>query len=311
VEGEFVASLGEARAHAFTAERALPPPLGLRVQPGRTSREALRERIVATHPNAEVALSPHSPYALCVRRAGSPRSLPGYAEGHFAVQEEGSQCVALALGVEAGDRVADVCSGHGGKATWFAQQVGAAGHVVALDIDERKLEHIAPDLKRLGIDSARVSTRAVDLRVGAGGLQREFDRVLVDAPCTGLGTLHRRPELLLRLRPEDPARLSELQLAILVRAAQLVKPGGLLAYAVCSPTMVEGSGVAARFEAQVPTASRVALSGADQRAGRPRPPVRAGCLPSGGFSHRIGGQGPAFGPPRRRFLELDTPRSST
>jgi 16S rRNA (cytosine967-C5)-methyltransferase len=101
-----------------------------------------------------------------------------------------------------------------------------------------------------------VQTRALDLTVGVGGLPPRFDRVLVDAPCTGLGTLRRRPELLLRLGPGDPARLAHVQLAILERAVRLVRPGGVLLYAVCSPTLEEGPDVAARFEAATPGLAR-------------------------------------------------------
>ncbi|HEX2676634.1 MAG TPA: RsmB/NOP family class I SAM-dependent RNA methyltransferase, partial [Polyangiales bacterium] len=194
---------------------------------------------------------------VSVRRGGASRALPGYAQGHFSVQEEGAQLVALALGAREGERIADVCSGHGGKTTLLASQVGARGHVTAIDLDERKLEHIAPELDRLGIARERVDTQAIDVSVGTGGLGAAFDRVLVDAPCSGLGTIHRRPELLLRLGPKDPARLAELQLRILLRAAELVRPEGLLAYAVCSPTRVEAAEVASRFEAAMPRARRL------------------------------------------------------
>jgi 16S rRNA (cytosine967-C5)-methyltransferase len=88
--------------------------------------------------------------------------------------------------------------------------------------------------------------------VGVGGLGARFDRVLLDAPCSGLGTLRRRPELMLRATARDPARLAELQLAILRQAVRLVRPGGVLLYAVCSPMPVEGPDVALRIEAEVP-----------------------------------------------------------
>jgi 16S rRNA (cytosine967-C5)-methyltransferase len=257
VSKELVASLGAERAAAFVAERALPPPLGLRCISARITREELRDRIVAAHPNAEVELSTLAPSALCVRRVGGTRALPGYAEGAITVQEEGAQLVALALGARPGERIADVCAGHGGKTTLLIEQVGEQGHVTAIDVDERKLERIAPELSRLGLPTNGLETHAIDLSIGLGGLPASFDRVLVDAPCTGLGTLHRRPELLLRLQASDPVRMAELQLAILTRASKLVRPGGLLAYAVCSPTYAEGLGVVKRFEAATPHARRL------------------------------------------------------
>jgi 16S rRNA (cytosine967-C5)-methyltransferase len=93
----------------------------------------------------------------------------------------------------------------------------------------------------------------VDLTVGTGGLGARFDRVLVDAPCTGLGTIRRRPELLLRAKPDDAARMGALQLAIVHNAVRLVRPGGVLLFAVCSPTRAEGVELAARVAQQIPT----------------------------------------------------------
>ena len=106
-------------------------------------------------------------------------------------------------------------------------------------------------------------TLALDLTVGTGGLDASFDRVLVDAPCTGLGTVHRRPELLLRLGPEDPARMAALQTRILTTAASLVRPGGLLVYAVCSPTDEEGRDVADALEERVAGLTRLPSSPGD------------------------------------------------
>ncbi|HKP55903.1 MAG TPA: transcription antitermination factor NusB [Polyangiales bacterium] len=256
-----VASLGAARAEQFLEQRSLPPPLCLRVEQG--ERAALRARIQETLPDAELQDCLLSPFGLALRRAGAPRSLPGYREGLFSVQEEGSQLVGLAVGARPGERIADVCAGHGGKTTLFARQVGEAGSVLAIDRDERKLEQIAPELTRLGLPRERVSSQALDLTVGLGGLRANFDRVLVDAPCSGLGTMHRRPELLVRVGASDPERLARLQLAILQRASGLVRSGGTLAYAVCSPSAAEGGGVARAFEAECSEFERVREAQAD------------------------------------------------
>jgi 16S rRNA (cytosine967-C5)-methyltransferase len=261
-------SLGAARATQFLEQRALPPPLCLRSEAGSDARAALRERIQAAAPDAEVLDCSVSPLGVALRRAGAPRALPGYADGAFSVQEEGSQLVGLALGVAEGERVADVCAGHGGKSTLIARQVGDTGSVVAIDRDERKLDRIGPELTRLGLPLARVESMALDLTVGVGGLGASFDRVLVDAPCTGLGTVHRRPELLLRLREDDPQRLAQLQLSILQRASSLVRPGGVLEYAVCSPSAAEGAGVAQAFEQNAPKFERI---GTPLRAELPAP----------------------------------------
>ena len=234
----------------FLAQGGAAPALCLRAEAG--PREPLLSQLSAAVPGGEWQLAELSPLGILARRAGSPRNLPGYKEGAFSVQEEGAQLIALALGAQPGERIADVCAGHGGKTTLLARQVGESGRVCALDKDERKLLQIPAELARLGLPAERVDLHPVDLSVGLGGLGADFDRVLVDAPCTGLGTVHRRPELLLRLTPADPARLAALQLSILERASGLVRPGGVLGYAVCSPTRAEGADVVAQFNQRQP-----------------------------------------------------------
>jgi 16S rRNA (cytosine967-C5)-methyltransferase len=227
-----------ARAERFFVHASAAPSLALRV---RGERAALIESLAAARPDASVRASDLSPLAVVVRGAGDPRRIPGFAEGAFAVQDEGSQWIALAVGARPGERVLDACSGRGGKSLVLADAVGAGGELVAVDLSSPKLEQLGREVSRLGL-SSRVETRAVDLAVGLGGLsEASFDRVLVDAPCTGLGTLGRRPEIALRLTPDDPARMARVQQAILANAARLVKPGGRLVYAVCSVAGVEAA----------------------------------------------------------------------
>jgi len=249
-------SLDPLRRAAWLDQAAASPPLCLRVRLGE-DRAAIANELRAARPDALVRESRVSPLALLLARAGDPRALPGYAEGRFSVQDEGAQIVALCLGACTGEAVADLCAGHGGKTTLLCEAVGATGEVLAVDLDERKLDRIPLELTRLGLPAERAERRAIDLTVGQGGLLAHFDRVLVDAPCTGLGTIGRRPELLLRFAADDPARLAELQFSIVRQAVRLVRPGGVLVYAVCSPTLEEGPEVAARLEAAVPGLSRV------------------------------------------------------
>lgn len=244
-------ALGPERAQAFLAARPLPPPLGLRAV-----RSSAAEHVAAirtARPEAEVGASVLSPRGLWVRGAGDPRTLPGYAEGTLAVQELGSQLVVELAGVRSGERVADLCAGRGTKSLAMAER---AAHVTAVDLYEEKLERAEPERERLSI-ATPIVTIAVDLTVGTGGLDPSFDRVVVDAPCTGLGTVHRRPELALRVGPTDPARLSDLQAQILSTAIGLVRSGGVLIYSVCSPTEEEGAGVARRIEAAHPELERL------------------------------------------------------
>jgi 16S rRNA (cytosine967-C5)-methyltransferase len=175
---------------------------------------------------------------------GDPEKIEGYGEGTFVVQEPGAQLVALALGARPGERVLDACAGRGQKTTLLREAVGEGGEVWASDAHPKKLEALARELTRLG--GAAVRTAPVDWTLGAGDVPDGFDRVLVDAPCTGTGTLRRRPEIGLRLAPEDPARLAELQAAILRGAATRARQGGRVVYAVCSVLAEEAEAVVAR-----------------------------------------------------------------
>lgn len=173
-----------------------------------------------------------SPLAKRVERKGDLRALPGYRDGAFVIQDEGSQVIALALGARPGDKVLDACAGRGQKTTLLREQVGPLGRVFAVDLYPKKLAALSGEAARLGLPE--VETRAVDWTLGTGDVPDDFDRVLVDAPCSGTGTLAHRPEIKLRLRPEDPARLGELASRILKSASTRVRPGGRVVFAVCS-----------------------------------------------------------------------------
>lgn len=255
VDASLRAGLGDARAEQFAALAGTPPPLCLRVR-----TPALRAALVAdlrvAVPNAELRESTLSDDTILLWGAGDLRTLPGYREGRFTVQDEGAGLIARFLEVQAGERVLDACAGRGNKTLQLLEWVGEGGEVTAVDVHARKLELLTQQLTRLGYEPGRVRTAAVDLSVGTGGLAPAFDRVLVDAPCTGLGTLRRRPDILLRLGPDDPARMAELQLRILRRAAELVRPGGTLVFAVCSGTPEEGPRVAEALEKDLPRLRR-------------------------------------------------------
>jgi 16S rRNA (cytosine967-C5)-methyltransferase len=245
LERMLASSLGAERATAFLAGRRLPPPIGLRARLPLITRDELRERILNAHPKAEAA-DGVSPESLLLRGASNPRMLPGYAGGFFSIQEEGAQLVLGCISIAPGARVADVCAGRGGKALAALERVGDDGAVFAFDIDERKLEEIPKEQERLRLGGV-LECEPVDFSVGTGGHEDSFDVVLVDAPCSGLGTVHRRPEVLLRVTEKDPARMAALQSRILKNAARLVRPGGVLLFAVCSPTAAEGAGVVHAF----------------------------------------------------------------
>ncbi len=237
-----VSSLGKERAERLLKIGDELPSIDLRVRAG-IDRDDVAAGIVGARPDAIASGTACSPMGLRVTGAGDPRELPGYVDGRFAVQEEGAQSIGWLLGARPGERLLDACAGRGGKTAQLIEAVGPGGRVVATDLHEHRLEQIANELARLRLSTAALDTACVDWTVGGGAVRGEFDRVLVDAPCTGLGTIRRRPEILLRSRPGDAARMGETQRLILRNAAERVRKGGTLLYAVCSPLSEEGPGV--------------------------------------------------------------------
>lgn len=233
LRGRLVAAVGEASARALVSlDPTAPPPTCLRVL-DEGARADVAARIAAAYPDAEVALGRVSPLAIVTRGLGRTADVPGVAEGDVVAQEEGSQLVALALGAREGERVLDACAGRGNKTAILARAVGASGVVDAADLHEAKLEHLARTLSRGGARAGRMA--AVDWSRGVGAFGgAAYDAVLVDAPCSGTGTLRRRPDLAARRSETNLAELTDLQRAIVRQVATLVRPGGRLVYAVCS-----------------------------------------------------------------------------
>jgi 16S rRNA (cytosine967-C5)-methyltransferase len=220
LRGALQRTLGEQEARALVGASGDAGMTGLRLKQGE-----MLENL------PDLVASPVVAGALRWQGAGDPRRLDAYRAGKLAVQEEGAQLLGLALGARRGERIWDACAGRGQKTTLLAEYVNA-GDLWASDLHPNKLEALKRELSRMGLP--QVHTRAVDLTLGVGDLPADFDRVLVDAPCTGTGTLRRRPEILLRLQPDDPQRLAALAEQIVRRAASGVKPGGRLVFSVCS-----------------------------------------------------------------------------
>lgn len=217
--------LGEA---AEEAARSLAEParLTLRTNTCRSSVEDLERNLRAA--GFDVERGDIHDASLLVR-GGAPSRLPGFAEGWFAVQDQASSFVVRALGPRPGERVLDVCAGPGGKAGHIACLVAPGGRLVAADASAVRAVLVRRTLRRLG---ARGLVLAQDGRSPA--LRGPFDRVLVDAPCTGIGSARRRPELLWRARREELSELARLQVAITTASADLLRPGGRLVYSVCT-----------------------------------------------------------------------------
>jgi 16S rRNA (cytosine967-C5)-methyltransferase len=244
LRGALRRSLGRAGAAAYLAAGPVPPPIGLCLAHAE-ERDTWVETLRQAAPGAIVEAGKVSPRAVLVRGAGDVRRLPGAGEA-WIVQEEGAQAVTLAAGAQPGERVLDACAGHGNKTWLLAREVGPSGAVDAADLHAQKLADL-----RAGPAGALVdATYAVDWTQGEGDVpEAGYDLVIVDAPCSGIGTLRRRPEIARTRDEADLGRLAALQVAIARRAATRARDGGRLVYAVCSVLREEDEDVAARLVA--------------------------------------------------------------
>jgi 16S rRNA (cytosine967-C5)-methyltransferase len=248
------AVLGEAGVEAhlratFADERAVT----LRIDPRVASRDAVVSRLRSELPDAMVFPGRLSPFAVRVAGGGDPAGWSVLREGVAALQEEGAQAVVAMAGVAPGQRVLEVCAGRGGKSATAALWMEGRGVLHAVDLYPEKLTRLRDTLGGMGFGEAlRVETFAADVTRGFGQLPAgTYDVVIVDAPCSGLGTVGHRPDVLWRLRGEDAwAGLVATQEGILARAASRVAPGGTLLYAVCTLDTEEGDGVVQRFLAR-------------------------------------------------------------
>ena len=239
-------SLGE-EFWPLVDELARPAPLDLRVNALKAKREdvqrALAEAGIAAEP------TPHSPWGL--RIAGKPalNKLPLFTDGHVEVQDEGSQLLALLLDAKRGEMVVDFCAGAGGKTLALGAAMRNTGRLYAFDVSGHRLENLKPRLARSGLSNVHPAQIAHERDDRVKRLAGKIDRVLVDAPCSGLGTLRRNPDLKWRQSPQDVAELQQRQRAILASAARLLAPGGRLVYATCSLLPAENEAVAEAFTA--------------------------------------------------------------
>jgi len=238
--------LGAAEFVALARALLEPAPLDLRVNLLKSRREDVQRALAAQ--GIDAAPTPYSPWGLRIAGRASVNRLQLFKDGAFEVQDEGSQLLTLLVEPRRGERVADFCAGAGGKTLALGVQMRNTGQLYAFDTSGHRLEALRPRLARSGL--ANVYTvqiaheRDERLKRWAG----KVDRVLVDAPCSGLGTLRRNPDLKWRQSPDTLAAMPQQQGAILAAAARLVKPGGRLVYATCSLLAVENEGVATSFE---------------------------------------------------------------
>ncbi len=231
-------------AEAFAASCNQAPSLDLRVNPLRASREqvleALRQAGLAAEPLAE-------PQAIGLSgRVGDPRHLPGYGEGHWCVQDRSAQRIGLLLDPQPGQCILDACAAPGGKCTHLAELIGDQGEIWAVDRAEARLRRLQRNAERLGLGS--IHTLVADAcRLGTERPHwlGHFDRILLDAPCSGLGTLARHADARWRIQPDAITDLVRLQSELLEALVPLLKPGGLLVYATCTVHPAENGALVA------------------------------------------------------------------
>ena len=239
-----------AQAEALARGMLEPAPLDLRVNTLRAAREAVLAQLhkdgIAAQPTA---LSP-----VGIRLGGKPalQTHPLFLNGTVEVQDEASQLLAFLVAPRRREMVVDFCAGAGGKTLALGALMRSEGRVYAFDTSERRLASLKPRLKRSGLSN--VTPQHIDSENDSRikRLAGKIDRVLVDAPCSGLGTLRRNPDLKWRHNPKDIAELVAKQTVILESAARLVKPGGRLVYATCSVLPEENEDMIAAFLARHP-----------------------------------------------------------
>jgi 16S rRNA (cytosine967-C5)-methyltransferase len=234
-----------------------PPPLDLRVNPIKTTREATLAALKALGLRAEPTRL--APQGIRLQERLSLARLPGLKTGEIEIQDEGSQLVALLLDARPGERVVDFCAGAGGKTLAVAAQMKNKGHIVACDVNEARLKRCAERHRRAGLHNVETRLLASETDRWVKRHKAGFDRVLVDAPCSGTGTWRRNPDARWRAPELGLEALVALQARILASAARLVKPGGRLVYATCSVLCEENEAQVASFLAATPDFSLVPL----------------------------------------------------
>ena len=201
-------------------------PLTLRVNTMKITREEMLSKMGES--------TSYSPFGVLIA-GGALRELSGFQEGYFQVQDEASQLVGLAVAPKEGERILDVCAAPGGKTTHLAELMKDRGEVIAIDRDEKRVSQLKENLQRLGLKSTQV-IQADFLKFDS---EKLFDRILVDAPCSSLGVLRRRPEAKWNKKESQILEFPRLQFNLLKKALSLLKPGGVLVYSVCTFTAEE------------------------------------------------------------------------
>ena len=222
-----------------------PAPLDLRVNAFKTGREQVQQALAQA--GITVQPTPYSPWGLRTQGKPALTQLPAFVQGEVEVQDEGSQLLALLAGAGRGQMVVDFCAGAGGKTLALGAMMRSTGRLYALDTSDHRLAALKPRLARSGLSNVHPVRIAHERDERIRRLEGKIDCVLVDAPCSGLGTLRRNPDLKWRQSPQSLLELQDLQARILASAARLLRPGGRLVYGTCSLLRSENEDIAQAF----------------------------------------------------------------
>ena len=234
-----------------------PALLDLRVNTLTDKREDVREELALA--GIRAVPTPYSPWGLRLEGKPALTRLDAFARGAIEVQDEGSQLLALLTDARRGQMVVDFCAGAGGKTLALGAMMRNTGRLYAFDVSGHRLDALKPRLARSGLSNVYPAQIAHERDERIKRLAGKIDRVIVDAPCSGLGTLRRNPDLKWRQSPQAVAELTAKQAAILESASRLLKPGGRIVYATCSLLRAENEEIAAAFTAAHPGFRRLSV----------------------------------------------------
>ncbi len=244
----WAAQYGIEKARYICETNLMPPKQTLRVNTSRFTIDEAIKRLAEE--GIEVKKGSVAPEALEVQK-GNAAHTEAFKEGMFTVQDESSMLVAHAVGAAEGDRILDSCAAPGGKTTHIAEKLYHTGSVVSLDIHDHKVKLITEQVERLQLSN--VTAVAMDSRKVSERFEKEsFDRILVDAPCSGFGVMRRKPDLKYTKTEQDIMQLARIQLQILQAVEPLLKQGGTLVYSTCTIDQEENKDVVNEFLKQHP-----------------------------------------------------------
>jgi len=258
-------ALGDAGLLALARGLQDAAPLDLRVNTMKAPRQAVLDRL--EYDEIEAAPTRYAPNGVRVRGKPALNLHPMFLDGAVEVQDEGSQLLGLLVEARRGEMVVDFCAGAGGKTLQMGAAMNSTGRLYAFDVSDKRLDNLAPRLKRSGLSNVFPQRISGENDAKVKRLRGKIDRVLVDAPCTGLGTLRRNPDLKTRQTVEGLAELNAKQRSILAAAAALVKPGGRLVYGTCSLLAEENEAIVEEFLAAHPGFKRVPAGAILERQG--------------------------------------------